>query len=121
MHRCAGPQELQSPELFMELGPSMPSRMYPFALVPAAPPLLQIKKAFSQRRKVVRNALRPLYEPGQVAAALAAAGLIEDARAQDLTLLQFGELAWRLQASGSELGPSAAGNEDGGGAEQPGC
>lgn len=55
-----------------------------------------IKKAFSQRRKVVRNSLRPLYEPGQVAAALRAAGLSEDARAQDLTLAQFGALAWAL-------------------------
>ena len=40
------------------------------------------KKAFSQRRKVARNSLRPLYEPGEVAAALAALGLSEDARAQ---------------------------------------
>ncbi len=60
----------------------------------------QIKKAFSQRRKVVRNSLRPLYEPAQVAAALRAAGLSEDARAQDLTLAQFGRLAWAL-AEGS--------------------
>ena len=42
----------------------------------------QVKKAFSQRRKVARNSLRPLYEPGEVAAALAACGLSEDARAQ---------------------------------------
>ena len=43
---------------------------------------LQVKKAFSQRRKVARNSLRPLYEPGEVAAALTAVGLSEDARAQ---------------------------------------
>ncbi|KAL4434460.1 hypothetical protein ABPG75_000901 [Micractinium tetrahymenae] len=55
-----------------------------------------VKKAFSQRRKVVRNSLRPLYEPAQVAAALQAAGLSEDARAQDLTLQEFGALAWAL-------------------------
>lgn len=47
---------------------------------PSLPP--QVKKAFSQRRKVARNSLRPLYEPGEVAAALAAVGMSEDARAQ---------------------------------------
>jgi 16S rRNA A1518/A1519 N6-dimethyltransferase RsmA/KsgA/DIM1 with predicted DNA glycosylase/AP lyase activity len=61
-----------------------------------------VRKAFSQRRKVVRNALRPLYEPADVAAGLAAVGLSEDARAQDLTLEQFGALAWALQRSSQQ-------------------
>lgn len=66
-----------------------------FSHLPSSP---QIKKAFSQRRKVMRNALRPLWEPADVAAALSAVGLNEDARAQDLTLQEFGKLAWQLQA-----------------------
>ena len=63
--------------------------------VPASPP--QVRKGFSQRRKVVRNALRPMHEPAEVAAALAEGGLSVDARAQDLTLQQFVDLAWRLE------------------------
>ena len=61
----------------------------------AYPP--QVRKGFSQRRKVVRNALRPMHEPAEVAAALAEGGLRVDARAQDLTLQQFADLAWRLE------------------------
>lgn len=59
-----------------------------------------MKKGFSQRRKVLRNALRPLHEPGQVAAALQQTGLSAEARAQDLTLAQFAALAWQLHAGG---------------------
>jgi hypothetical protein len=64
-----------------------------------APPslLLQMKKAFSQRRKVMRNSLQPLLSAGQVSDALCALGLNPDARAQDLTLDDFVRLAWQLQ------------------------
>lgn len=80
----------------------MHSLRLPFHPHAPSPPLKQVKKAFSQRRKVVRNALRPLFEPADVAAALAAAGLNQDARAQDLTLQQFADLAWRLREQGQE-------------------
>eukprot|EP00887_Chlorella_sp_A99_P004463 scaffold30.g4463.t1 len=60
-----------------------------------------VKKAFGQRRKVLRNALQPLYGREQVAAALAEAGLSSEARAQDLTLQQFADLAWALDGSGA--------------------
>lgn len=83
------------------------------AAVPSAP---QVKKAFSQRRKVLRNSLQPLHSAGQVGAALAALGLSADARAQDLTLDDFVRLAWELQAQG---GGGAGGGEDlGAGAEK---
>lgn len=71
----------------------------------APPTCWQVKKAFSQRRKVVRNSLRPLWEPADVAAALRAAGLNEDARAQDLTLAEFGALAWALPQQAGGSGP----------------
>ena len=73
-------------------------------------PGLQVKKAFSQRRKVARNSLRPLWEPADVAVALRAAGLNEDARAQDLTLAEFGALAWALQRQAG--GAAGGGGED---------
>ncbi|KAG2490681.1 hypothetical protein HYH03_010848 [Edaphochlamys debaryana] len=55
-----------------------------------------VLKAFSERRKKMRNSLQPLASAEQVQAALAACGLNVDARAQDLTLDQFVALSWRL-------------------------
>lgn len=89
-HMCMqGPPRLHGPTL------ALPS-FHQF-LPPPPTDRSQVKKAFSQRRKVARNALRPLYEPGQVAVALQAAGISVDARAQDLTLAEFGGLAWALE------------------------
>lgn len=68
---------------------------------------LQVKKAFSQRRKVIRNSLRPMHDPADVTAALAVAGLNPETRAQDLTLAEFGALAWALHASATEGAASA--------------
>ncbi|GAB4815735.1 hypothetical protein N2152v2_002781 [Parachlorella kessleri] len=66
--------------------------------VPSERAFLQlVKKAFSQRRKVIRNSLQPLYPGSQVSTALGALGLSVDARAQDLTLDDFVRLAWQLQ------------------------
>lgn len=60
-------------------------------------PTAQINKAFSQRRKVLRNSLQPMYGTAEVAVALEAAGLGQEARAQDLSLEQFAALAWALE------------------------
>ena len=80
---------------------------------PSAAPLRQVKKAFSQRRKVVRNALRPMHEPGEVAAALQAAGLPTETRAQDLTLQQFATLAWALAKGGGSGGSDGSDGSSG--------
>ncbi|GLI59942.1 hypothetical protein VaNZ11_001994 [Volvox africanus] len=55
-----------------------------------------VVKAFSERRKKMRNSLQPLHSSNQVEAALAGCGLNVDARAQNLTLEQFVTLSWRL-------------------------
>lgn len=58
---------------------------------------LQVKKGFSERRKMLRNTLQPLYSTQQVEAALAAIGVRADARAQDLRPDQFAALYKQLQ------------------------
>lgn len=57
-----------------------------------------INKAFSERRKMMRNTLQPLYTPQQVEAALQKAGVRPDARAQDLDVEQFAAVYNNLQA-----------------------
>jgi 16S rRNA (adenine1518-N6/adenine1519-N6)-dimethyltransferase len=52
--------------------------------------------AFAQRRKTLRNALRPLAERGAIEAALRATGLPETARAQELDVDDFVRLAAAL-------------------------
>ena len=52
-----------------------------------------VAAAFSKRRKTLRNALRGLLEPGQIAAA----GVDPGARAETLTPAQFGALARQLE------------------------
>lgn len=75
-----------------------------------------MKKAFSQRRKTMRNSLQPLHSSAGVAAALEALGLNPSARAQDLTLQDFVRFAWQLEAAASGGGSS----DSGGGEEQSG-
>ena len=75
-----------------------------------------MKKAFSQRRKTMRNSLQPLHSSAGVGAALAALGLNPNARAQDLTLADFVRFAWQLDAAGAGGGEDAAGA--GGGEEE---
>eukprot|EP00775_Hariotina_reticulata_P010380 gene10380-10538_t len=48
-----------------------------------------VNKAFSERRKMLRNTLQPLYTAKQVEAALSEASIRPDARAQDLSVEQF--------------------------------
>lgn len=55
-----------------------------------------VKKAFSERRKMLRNTLQPLYTSQQVEAALTAGGIRVDARAQDLSPPQFAALHQQL-------------------------
>ncbi|GFR49016.1 hypothetical protein Agub_g11037 [Astrephomene gubernaculifera] len=85
--------------------PGVDGALVTFALVPPArrPHVpsergfhVLVAKAFSERRKKMRNSLQPLHSPEQVEAALSACGLSADARAQDLTLPQFVDLAWQL-------------------------
>ncbi|KAG2426295.1 hypothetical protein HXX76_013052 [Chlamydomonas incerta] len=78
--------------------------------VPSEQGLLElVDKAFSERRKKMRNSLTPLYSSPEVESALAACGLNVDARAQDLTLEQFVALAWQLHRQRvAELGLSGA-------------
>lgn len=52
-----------------------------------------VAAAFGKRRKTLRNALRGLLEPGQIAAA----GVDPGARAETLTPAQFGALARQLE------------------------
>ena len=56
-----------------------------------------VAKAFSERRKMMRNSMQPLHSSVEVEAALTACGLRPDARAQDLSVEQFARLAWELQ------------------------
>lgn len=55
-----------------------------------------VKVAFSQRRKTLRNALRSGFSPGQVEAALEAAALSGERRAETLTVEEFTRLAAAL-------------------------
>lgn len=55
-----------------------------------------MKKAFSQKRKMMKNSMQPLVSGEDVASALDECRLNVDARAQDLTIEQFAQLAWKL-------------------------
>lgn len=56
-----------------------------------------VKKAFLQRRKALRNSLQPLVSSSEAVAALEAVGLQADARAQELRLEDFVQLAWEIE------------------------
>lgn len=71
-----------------------------------------MKKAFSQRRKTMRNSLQPLHSSAGVGAALGALGLNPNARAQDLSLADFVRFAWQLDAAGGGGGGECGGEEE---------
>ena len=48
-----------------------------------------VAKAFSERRKMIRNSVQPIYSQEEVEGALKASGLRVDSRAQDLTVEDF--------------------------------
>ena len=60
---------------------------------PADYAAVQVRMAFASRRKMISNTLSIGLESAQIGAALSAAGLSPNARAQDLTLEQFVALA----------------------------
>lgn len=60
---------------------------------------MQVRQAFSERRKMVRNTLQSLYEPAEVAAALTAADIADNVRPQQLTLAQYAHLWHKLRAA----------------------
>jgi 16S rRNA (adenine1518-N6/adenine1519-N6)-dimethyltransferase len=51
-----------------------------------------LKKCFAQKRKMLRNNLRAMVEPGSAEALLAECGISRDARAEQLSLDQFARL-----------------------------
>mmetsp|Transcript_19915 Transcript_19915/g.43357 ORF Transcript_19915/g.43357 Transcript_19915/m.43357 type:complete len:171 (-) Transcript_19915:69-581(-) len=77
-----------------------------------------VAAAFSSRRKMMRNAVPPLFTTEQVEGALTAEGLRPDARAQDLNFDQFVRVYRRLHASvvkdlvgdGADTGSTDAGS-----------
>lgn len=73
---------------------------------------MQVNKAFSERRKMLRNTLAPLYSREQAEAALGALGLRPDARAQDLSLEQFVALAWQLHGQDAAAAAEGLGAAD---------
>jgi 16S rRNA (adenine1518-N6/adenine1519-N6)-dimethyltransferase len=56
-----------------------------------------VQACFSQKRKTLRNNLRSISSEAQIHAALTAAGLRADARAEQLTLAQFAEIFRQLR------------------------
>jgi 16S rRNA (adenine1518-N6/adenine1519-N6)-dimethyltransferase len=78
-------------------------RSAPPVEVPSAEGLVTLARAgFGQRRKTLRQALRPVLG-GQVGAVLAAAGIAPLARAETLSLDQWAALARAAHASGVPL------------------
>ncbi|MFO1459769.1 MAG: 16S rRNA (adenine(1518)-N(6)/adenine(1519)-N(6))-dimethyltransferase RsmA [Verrucomicrobiota bacterium] len=55
-----------------------------------------VKLAFSQRRKMMRKLLAAAWSPSQVGAAIVAAGIAADARAETVSAVQFAALAQAL-------------------------
>ena len=64
----------------------------------APSPLLLIRKAFQQRRKMLRASLKSLYPATQVEEALRKIGLPETARPQELSLDDFQKLYTQLKS-----------------------
>eukprot|EP00878_Enallax_costatus_P015782 GHUV01016538.1.p1 GENE.GHUV01016538.1~~GHUV01016538.1.p1 ORF type:complete len:339 (+),score=127.36 GHUV01016538.1:531-1547(+) len=86
--------------------PGVDGALVTFKLIPAAKRLpvatergfiSMVNKAFSERRKMLRNNLQPTYSTQQVEAALSKADIRTDVRAQDLTVEQFAEVYNNLQ------------------------
>ncbi len=71
----------------------------PLPLLPAAqiPTFVRVvKQAFSQRRKMMRKLLGSVWPTAAVDAAMAAAGIPPDARAETVDIVRFSELTQRL-------------------------
>ncbi|KAF8073058.1 celI [Scenedesmus sp. PABB004] len=78
-----------------------------------------VNKGFSERRKMLRNTLQSLHSAAAVEAALVAAGVRPDARAQELDVQQFAALYNNLTAAAAAAGAeAAAGGEQASGAAE---
>lgn len=51
--------------------------------------LLQVRQAFSTKRKMLRNSLQPLYDPCHIAHAMAAAEISDKVRPQQLSFESY--------------------------------
>ncbi len=51
--------------------------------------LLQIRQAFSTKRKMLRNSLQPLYDPSHIADAMTAAEISDKIRPQQLSFESY--------------------------------
>ena len=71
--------------------------------------LAVVKAAFSQKRKALRNSVRPAAAGADVEAAIRAAGLDEGARAQEMSLDDFVRLSRAIEAGRPAAGGSGGG------------
>ncbi len=51
--------------------------------------LLQVRQAFSTKRKMLRNSLQPLYDPSHIAHAMTAADISDKIRPQQLSFESY--------------------------------
>ncbi len=51
--------------------------------------LLQVRQAFSTKRKMLRNSLQPLYDPSHIAGAMTAAEISDKIRSQQLSFESY--------------------------------
>ncbi|KAI8477068.1 MAG: S-adenosyl-L-methionine-dependent methyltransferase [Monoraphidium minutum] len=84
-----------------------------------------VAKAFSERRKMMRNSMQPMYTSQQVEAALEEVKVRKDARAQELSAEQFVQLHWALHrmkpAGGAGAGEAPAGAAGGAATQSAGA
>ncbi len=80
-----------------------------------------MNKAFSERRKMMRNSLQPMYSSADAEAALQRCGLRMDSRAQDLSVDQFVAFHWALHRAllGEDDHTGDREAEEGGGSKLP--
>lgn len=80
-------------------------RPRPFALVAHSPLLLQqlIKLGFSSKRKMLRNNLAPVIERSRLLRLLAALGIPDNARAEDLSVMDWVSLSNKMHEEGNFL------------------
>ena len=69
----------------------MTPKVAPLRMKSKAGFILLVKTAFSQRRKTLRNACKPLFDPVVLSESLF------DKRAEQLSVSQFAELSFRMK------------------------
>lgn len=73
----------------------LPLKEFPFSF-PAEDFFAMTRKAFGQRRKMIRSSLKEIYSPEKIEAGLTAIGKSPTARPQELSLADFGALFEQL-------------------------